>query len=138
MSTGRKQPKGMKTPSIKRFFSKVDQKPILKTGDLMGKHEPLGENNKGAVGLVGGDIYSAKQNRPEAKNIHDFTENIYYGGSRQTSKENIQQQLVVDQNIGRCTEIYRVGCVGQTRTGFERVTECTEQLRADRKDQELE
>ena len=125
----------MKTPSIKRFFSKIDQKPTVKPGDLMGKLEPMGENMKDVGGLVGKDLNSVKQNNPEAKNTHDFTENTDYGGSRQTSKKNIQQQHVVQQTIGRNTEIYRVGCVGQIRTGLERVTECTEQLQADRKEQ---
>ena len=66
----------MKTPSIKKFFFKKDKKPMVKPGDLMGKLEPMGENKKGAGGLVGKDIDNAKQNKPKAKNIHAFTENI--------------------------------------------------------------
>ena len=87
---------------------------------------------------MGKNVYSDKQNNPEARDIHEYAENTDYGGNQQTSKMNIQQQLVGNQNIGRNTEIYRVGCVGQIRTGLERVTGCTEQLHADRTEQEPE
>ena len=128
----RRQTKKLKTPSIKKFFSKLGHEDKKETVNLERGNNFVGKNIVGVGRLVDNGVSNAKQRDIEAQVVNVSRENTVYGERRHTSKDNMEQQHVVQQKkIGRDTEIYDAGCVGQPVTGLERSNECTEQLPAE-------
>ena len=128
----RRQTKKLKTPSIKKFFSKLGHEDKKETVNLERGNNFVGKNIVGVGRLVGNGMNNAKQRDIEAQVVNVSLENTVYGERRQTSKDNIEQQHVVQQEkLGRDTEIYDAGCVGQPVTSLERSNDCTEQLPAE-------
>ena len=102
-SGGRKQPKKMKTPSIRKFFSKLSHENKKETVNLERSTNSVG-NNRG--GLVGNGMDNAKQRDTEAQFVYVSRDNTGCGERRHSSKNNTEQQHVLQQKKNR--QRYRV------------------------------